>query len=646
MSAIAAILRLDEKPSAGEDVTRMLGALSIYGPDRQGLWHDQTIALGHRLFVVVPEDRLKPQPLTGGDGQVRVVADARIDNRDDLVKTLGLEPSSKATWPDGCFILAAYERWGIDCCEHLVGSFAFAIWDAPNHRLFCGRDHLGDRPLFYHQAHGFTAIASMPKGLHALPDIPRQLDEGTLRASLALLRHDRTATLFRGVSRVPAGHALIVTESGVKLHRYWSADQAAMIRFKRNSDYVEAARALLEDAVACRLRRVGGIGAHLSGGLDSAAVAATAARLLSAENVKLAAFTAVPRHGFVATETEGGRFADEWPHAQAVASMYPNIDHVPVHNPDRSPLTEQDRAIFAYDRYILNFCNSGWLTAIVEAARERRVRVMLSAEFGNLAMSYDGLSLLANALASGHWATVVAESFALARRGTLGPYAILRTAIAPLLPAVAWSVSDRLRGLRRSNEPLSYSALRVEELALASRAASAAGMPSDLRQWRLDRTGRARALARINVGEYRLGLLATHGIDQRDPTMDKRLVEFCLAIPEQQFLRGGVTRSLHRRVMEGALPPVVLHETRRGLQAADWHVSLTAARAEVGGELDRLEHSALASRLLDLPRLRRLVDAWPTEGWRRPNIVANYRFALLRAISVGKFIRSVEGGNQ
>ena len=205
MSAIAAIFHHDGQPSAGSKVERMLKALKIYGPDRQGLWQDREIALGHSLLAVVPEDSADRQPLSGCDGLVHLVADARIDNRDELARLLNINWAGTAAPPDSHFILAAYDHWDRECCSHIIGRFTFAIWDARRQSLFCARDHLGDRPLFFHRARSFTAVASMPKGLLALPDIPRELDEDTMRAALALMRYDRTKTFYRGISSVPPG---------------------------------------------------------------------------------------------------------------------------------------------------------------------------------------------------------------------------------------------------------------------------------------------------------------------------------------------------------------------------------------------------------------------------------------------------------
>jgi asparagine synthase (glutamine-hydrolysing) len=127
--------------------------------------------------------------------------------------------------------------------------------------------------------------------------------------------------------------------------------------------------------------------------------------------------------------------------------------------------------------------------------------------------------------------------------------------------------------------------------------------------------------------------------------MDRRVVEFCLAIPEDQYLRNGQTKFLYRRLFAPILPTAEIVTRKPGNQAADWHEGLTAIRAEITAELCRLEHSPLACRTLDLPRLRRQVEDWPRDGWNRLDVELNYRIALLRGVATGIFIRTVEGGN-
>jgi asparagine synthase (glutamine-hydrolysing) len=124
-----------------------------------------------------------------------------------------------------------------------------------------------------------------------------------------------------------------------------------------------------------------------------------------------------------------------------------------------------------------------------------------------------------------------------------------------------------------------------------------------------------------------------------------RIVEFCLATPTDQFLRDGEQRSLAKRAFADRLPEQVLQNRFRGLQAADWHESLSASRDRIAAELERLQESDLAVEALDTARLRSLVQNWPVDGWNSDGVCTPYRYALLRAISAGHFIRRVSGLN-
>src|SRR5262245_17282837 len=112
-----------------------------------------------------------------------------------------------------------------------------------------------------------------------------------------------------------------------------------------------------------------------------------------------------------------------------------------------------------------------------------------------------------------------------------------------------------------------------------------------------------------------------------------------------QFLRDGMPRAIARRTLADRVPKQVLDEQRRRLHVPDWHEELPAVRDRISGELDRLESCPAATRAIDLPRLRRLTENWPSSGWERNEIMVPYRLALERAISVGHFLRRATGSN-
>src|SRR3569832_3018000 len=163
MTALAGRWNFDGKPDADRDVERMLAAQAIYGPHDVSQWATDTLALGRRLYRILPEDIHDAQPLTGGNGRFVLVADVRLDNREELEGALGIAPAAARGMADSAILLAAWERWGEAAQKRFVGEYAFVLWDAKEQCLFLVRDPLGGRPLQKHRGHKNNANASMPK---------------------------------------------------------------------------------------------------------------------------------------------------------------------------------------------------------------------------------------------------------------------------------------------------------------------------------------------------------------------------------------------------------------------------------------------------------------------------------------------------
>src|ERR1051326_265197 len=166
MTALAGIWDQRSGCDVFEYCARMLAAQSVYGRDGESRWDASTVSLGCRLWRLLPEDSSGIQPLRGAASGFVLVADLRLDNREELASELHLAPVEAATMSDAALLLAAFERWDDECCARLVGDFAFALWDEREQRLVLARDIIGARPLHYYAAEGFFAFASMPKGLH------------------------------------------------------------------------------------------------------------------------------------------------------------------------------------------------------------------------------------------------------------------------------------------------------------------------------------------------------------------------------------------------------------------------------------------------------------------------------------------------
>jgi asparagine synthase (glutamine-hydrolysing) len=612
----------------------MLQALSMYGSDDRSQYAGPSLAMGRCLLRLLPEDRFDQQPLSAA-GVTALVADVRLDNRAELAAELGLTTHRAAGMADSDMLLAAWQQWREQCIEHLSGAFSFAVWNEQEQHLLLVRDHTGERPLFYTSTANSFAFASMPKGLHQLPFVAAEVDEDYLAHYLTLADIPIEQTIFRNIRRLPSGCALSVHREKIKLWRHWHTDQLKDLHLRSPEEYLDCFRERFDQAVGARLRTTGGIGAQLSGGLDSGAVAATAARLLGAR--ELTCFTAVPRPGFRGMDSKT-HFEDEGAAAAEVAALYPNMRHVLVDSSETSFLDILDHNNHLYDHPCFGPSNEVWSNAILDRARASGITVVLNGNCGNSTVSYDGLAALSAWFRSGQWGTLARVARQLTGTRNISMRSTVRNAVWPSLPFWLRSLTDpHMRGFS-----LDYSILHPE---IAQRLQLERIAFHD--QNRNSPDGRTMLRTLLEYGDISDTPVAAQGgwqLDFRDPTYDRRIVEFCLTVPLEEFLRGGQLRSLAKRAMVGRLPASTLRETRRGRQSADWYVNMGAVRDRMAAEVERLQSSALARRLLDLTRMRSLIENWPSSGFERMDVNRSHHIALTRGFSVGRFLLQYEPG--
>ncbi|MBC8145382.1 MAG: asparagine synthetase B, partial [bacterium] len=174
MSGFFGIYRRDGAVVERRDLSCM-GSMLAHRGDRSELHIDGAIGLGARTLITTPEQQGELNPLKAGT--IVLAADARIDNRDELFNALGYGGADRKQLGDVALIAHAFRKWGEDCVEHLVGDFAFAIWNEADQSLYCARDRMGVRPLYYYVSDSLFAFASEIKSLFCLHDVPRDIDD-------------------------------------------------------------------------------------------------------------------------------------------------------------------------------------------------------------------------------------------------------------------------------------------------------------------------------------------------------------------------------------------------------------------------------------------------------------------------------------
>jgi asparagine synthase (glutamine-hydrolysing) len=585
MRLICGVVHLDGAPAGDETLARMVNALTSPGlTPRVTLRVEGPAALGVLDFSSSQRAGDLPQALDG----TWLAADLRLDRPRELAETLDLPPGP---CPES-LALSALAKWGKDLPDRMDGDFALAAWNPRQSLLLCARDIMGARPLCYaHRPGRLFAFASLPRGLHASGVVPRRLDVVALgRLQVEIYPRDHL-TGFEEILWLPAGHSLVVTPDGARLHRAWRPDPAQVGSWRGSAaEASEILRHLVEESIACRLPPSGPVAAHLSGGLDSSAIAVVAARRLRVGNRRLHAFSQLARPSLFPVR-------DEREYIEAVLAQEPDIAWSPVYLPslDEEGLIDPDLALAGPvlepdDR-------------ICAAAASAGVELLLSGAGGDEGATYNGSGLYAAMLRHGRWRSLPAELRARARREkrSLVRVAAVRVVL-PLLPDWLTSALAPMRrspgqsvpGIRRRN------AASFLSPSLANKVAAALHPETD---WSNRATDRIQMLTEsyVAVRADRWSIIgARHGIAFSFPLADRRILDFVLSLPIERFADRGFNRQPYRNAMAGVLPESIRWRDSKFVPFPDMPANLANASAGLLTKLERLRRCAEASRISDM----------------------------------------------
>jgi asparagine synthase (glutamine-hydrolysing) len=280
---LAGIYARDGAEASRTLLLTMAGELQHRGPDGVGLFLDERLGMVNNRLAIV-DLAGGDQPLSDESGRYWVMQNGEIYNHVELREELEALGHRFSTTCDTEVIAHAYEEWGADCLARLNGDFAFAVWDRRERELFLARDRFGVRPLFVAELDGALCFASEAKALLRHPAAARALDPVGLAESFTTWSISPDRSSFVGIRELAPAHYLRAGPGGIVEERRWwdlefTADGAA--GSATDAELIEELRELLDDATRLRLRADVPVGAYLSGGLDSSAIAALARRQLS-----------------------------------------------------------------------------------------------------------------------------------------------------------------------------------------------------------------------------------------------------------------------------------------------------------------------------------------------------------------------------
>ncbi|WP_271079529.1 asparagine synthase-related protein [Aurantiacibacter sp. MUD61] len=633
----------------------MENSLRLHGAMRQGHWAEKRLGLAWSTSgEFSPQDAADRQPLTS-DERWAISFTGYLDHRGELCERLGVSGKDSAGLTDAQLVLLAWQKWRDHPPRYLYGSFAFIIADRHDQTLFAVRSPMSAPPIVYYGDAERYVLASAPKAIFALGDIPRDLDEQRLADSLVHNHADSEQSFYRGIKSLPLGHMARVSPEDLTIKNCFDFTSIPPIRFGRDADYLEAVQEHLDAAVGSVMRCRKLPGATLSSGLDSTTVAVTALEQMQQREdwaaQRLTTFTSIPDPEWDGITDASSASGDESGPVRALAKMYPQLDARFVDCAGMNFDADLHQLTALSETPIYAVKNTHWIIGINRAARAAGLDVLFTGVGGSTSLTASGRSLPAMQFRQLQLGRLMSSLRAVDNgRGMTANF--LSLAVLPNLPDAAIDAVESWKGRSGDAEWKGLSPLNPEYAADMRVTERRREMLRDAKwQGKRDFQANNRLLATRGMRDasqpLRSALQSLTGIQARDPLADRKLFELCLAFPADQFFRNGRPRMLVRRLMKDKLPREILNAPK-GRQSADWHLRLTRDLPNLSQEIDRLADDDEMARRFDIPRIQRLLATWPEKtpiGTKDHPDYLVARLGLTRVINTARFINWVKGKN-
>jgi asparagine synthase (glutamine-hydrolysing) len=546
MSGLAGIIYTDGRPAGVEALQPATERMAFLGPDGVTTWAEGPAALAHLALHATPEAGHEVWPLRDARGQT-LVADARLDNRDELLRALTPQRYAQRPVTDADLILAAHERWGDDAPTHLLGDFAYALWNPTDRALRLVRSPFGLKSLYYAVEPGRVLFASTLRGVQALS--PRAALNLPWIASFLTGEQEYLTdqTVFTHIRKVP--HAHLVRFQTAPLHemrqRFWDLSVTDAFTGWSDDDWTQAFRDRFDNAVAARLRSNAPVAVAVSGGLDSSSIALAAHRLMHGE----ARVPTLPVRAYT-QRMPGWPDTDETPFQEAVYARLPEFE---------LNLLDVERA---WNWQVVESCqrrmstpsifpNAFMSQLLYQHAAEHGCRVKVSGAGGDIITGGEDYFLL-EALASLGWRQGLREFPFFARGGAGSYFRVGRRLLRERLD------SRLVHWWQRRRDPQLHTP-KCEVAARRRRGSKPQGA-SPLQRLFYEKVMSGGGLQPF---EQRAELMAMHGLELRVPFYDRRLIELAFHIPPHLRFSQGRTRVLLKRALERDLPPLLVNRASK-----------------------------------------------------------------------------------
>ncbi len=562
----------------------------------------------------------------------------QLHNRREIASELGTIDCHSAD-----VYATALEHWGDQADERCIGHYAAIAVFPDGQALRISRSPFQAMPLHFRHDGSVASAMPLPRALFWREQGRPEPDLERAAQTLLNDHSDWHRSWYRGAHRVPLGCAIELAPGGWR--EVWRYDlfSRPTVRFKRPEDYVEAAVALLDQGVAAALDNSRKPAVLLSGGLDSGLVAASTLRLR--QEAALHAYTFGPEDDW-SQNAPSGTFLSDFPAVRQFAAANPRVVLTCETNPGRD-LRYRQRDLLEAMEAAPSMLGLAWVEqALFESARDDGCDVMLCGTWGNHTFSSKAPWAYSEFLRRSRWGELRAAL--RSRQGDPRPiwHRFAALAVLPQLPRPLWQALHYLRA-RAAGSPTAVSP-HWPGLAEALERSRKAGFDFERLQFASQRAHWRSLMSEDGQEQdlYAHGMELLHGLPKRDPTAYRPLVEFCYGCPTDIFMRGGEDRWLAREMGRGRLPEAQRTDRGYGQQYVDWQPRLARARGDLLAEIDLMWNDADIAAVVDLPRIKRLLEDLPElHSHYDPQVALPYQTVLPLGLAAGRFIAWAKGRN-
>lgn len=564
MSAIWGAIDLQGNPIKEEQRKILRKAFDKCVIDRYEELYCENVYMGCGIQYFTPEAKEEELPKKRED--IFFTADVVLDNRQELCEKLNISLEESKNMPDGEILYEVYKKYGNSCLNDLLGAFTFVWYDKQKNEVELISDAVGNRCLYYRLIGSILYFSSLIEPLAQMIE-ETKLNDRWLVDFLAMdhlfMINETEETPIQDIFRIAPAQYISVSKERIEKEIYWKPfEKFQEYHFKSDEEYKKKFRELWDKVVKDVMRTDAETAILLSGGLDSTAVAAVAAPYLKKQGKKLYSYTSVPMEGYQHS-ADHYYIEDETQDVKKTAEFYGNIETEFVDLDGKTPWEMMQKEFQILEIPFKSVQNSLWIVESMRRAYQKGARLILTGSYGNTTISYTDLYVYMNTLF------------------TKKKYRKLKQEVLTFAPNMGFQPKYALEEIyytgKKKFEKTTYpygnsyvNRMLAEKLGTEERliALERDNFESS-KNFELYRHKIVNFWAFRQIGEIVTKHSLATGVLLRDPTIDKRMIEFCIHLPMEQFCKEGIDRRLVKEYLKDMIPPHVIRFQKQGKQSAD-----------------------------------------------------------------------------